>query len=211
MKLRLSAWALIAANAVPLLGCLLFGWEPGVILALYWIESAIIGFSTWAKLLALPAVPLPKRLFNGAFFTVHFGIFMFVHGVFVAAFVFDGQHHFMGPEGVTRLPRVVFGTYASWGLMALVISHGVSYVQNFWLKERNHLDLSQVLGAPYVRIFTMHFTLILGFFAVALIGSSAIVVALLVALKTVVDLKAHERERRKASLPVPVTNGPADL
>jgi hypothetical protein len=42
-KYSASAWALIAANALPLLGVLFLGWDTFSIVALYWVENVIIG------------------------------------------------------------------------------------------------------------------------------------------------------------------------
>jgi hypothetical protein len=42
-KYQESAWALIAANTLPLAGVLLFGWDAFSIVALYWVENVIIG------------------------------------------------------------------------------------------------------------------------------------------------------------------------
>jgi hypothetical protein len=42
-KYRASAWALIAANTLPLFGVLFFGWDTFSIVFLYWVENVIIG------------------------------------------------------------------------------------------------------------------------------------------------------------------------
>ena len=38
-----SAWALIAANVLPLLGVLFWDWDAFAIVALYWVENVVIG------------------------------------------------------------------------------------------------------------------------------------------------------------------------
>lgn len=38
-----SAWALVAANVLPLIGVLLFGWDTFSVVALYWVENVVIG------------------------------------------------------------------------------------------------------------------------------------------------------------------------
>lgn len=42
-KYRASAWALIAANSLPLFGVLFFSWDTFSIVFLYWLENVIIG------------------------------------------------------------------------------------------------------------------------------------------------------------------------
>jgi Family of unknown function (DUF6498) len=46
---RASAWALVAANVLPLVGVLLWGWSAFDIVALYWVENVIIGVITSLK------------------------------------------------------------------------------------------------------------------------------------------------------------------
>jgi hypothetical protein len=48
---KLSAWALIAANAVPLFGVLFLGWDAFAIIALYWVENVIIGMVNVLKMI----------------------------------------------------------------------------------------------------------------------------------------------------------------
>jgi hypothetical protein len=57
--------------------------------------------------------------------------------------------------------------------------------------------------APYRRIIVMHLTIIFGGWLVLLLETPAPALALLVALKTVVDLRAHRREHAKPATPSP--------
>ena len=82
MNLRTSTLALLAANAIPLVGVALLDWSAFSVLALYWLETAIIGVFTLLKIATCRANAIQK-LFLMPFFCVHFGGFMVVHGVFV--------------------------------------------------------------------------------------------------------------------------------
>ena len=42
--------SLVLANLIPLAGTLFFGWSSGVIMVLYWFETAVIGFYSILKL-----------------------------------------------------------------------------------------------------------------------------------------------------------------
>src|SRR5438105_3002112 len=94
-----SAAVLVAANLVPLVGVLLFGWSLATILVLYWAESGVVGLLNIPKILlargdlrvgrgdvslALPMLDgsggLLLRLFLSVFFLVHYGIFWLAHG-----------------------------------------------------------------------------------------------------------------------------------
>lgn len=202
-----SAGFLIAANLVPLLMVLFAGWTLGEILALYWLESAVIGLFNILKMLSAPrAVPegdisvrVPfilsflGRLFMCAFFAVHFGGFMAVHGVFLVAII--RKFGIMGPD--TDLLRFVLGL--KWAVLALAASHGFSFVVNYLGGERNAASAQALLAQPYPRIIVMHLTIILGMFLMFFVGRSAAILVLFAALKIGVDLGAHLKEREKFS------------
>ena len=80
--------ALTAANVVPLFGAIFWGWEAFNIVLLYWAENLAVGFYNILKI-AFAKVPHPSahlgKLFLIPFFTVHYGGFTAVHGVFVLA------------------------------------------------------------------------------------------------------------------------------
>jgi hypothetical protein len=104
-----SALVLLAANLIPLVGVLFFGWSLITILVLYWIENGIVGFwnvpkialardSMLSRLLESPdaaasrstGTPSALRVLSvlpslglALFFLAHYGIFWVVHGVFV--------------------------------------------------------------------------------------------------------------------------------
>src|SRR5215510_13515421 len=101
MLLHPSTLLLVAVDAVPALGVVFWRWDAFVLLMLYWMDSAIIGFWTIARIAALPSAPM-GRLFGddrpaarsplgvAAFFVLHSGIVMGVHLLFLWA-VFAGD------------------------------------------------------------------------------------------------------------------------
>jgi len=104
---------------------------------LYWMETAIIGF--WHILRMILSVKWPA-LFLGPFFCVHFGGFMVGHFVFLWS-IFSGpwKARVHGPWDF--FSQVVMGTGLWIPLIALFISHGVSFYLNF-LKKSDILDAS---------------------------------------------------------------------
>jgi hypothetical protein len=104
-----SAIALLIANAIPIIGVLLFGWSLITILVLYWLENGIVGFWNVPKIAlaqgpmiprrsempetapgvvaraALGRLQLIPRAGLSVFFLVHYGIFWLGHGIFVFA------------------------------------------------------------------------------------------------------------------------------
>lgn len=92
--LRPSVLILVAANLVPLIGVIAWGWDAFVLLMLYWLETAVIAFWTIVRIATLPRDALGKIRYEGsdqtpsplglaAFFTLHAGIFMGVHFLFL--------------------------------------------------------------------------------------------------------------------------------
>ncbi|MBT4581660.1 MAG: hypothetical protein HOD07_06320, partial [Gammaproteobacteria bacterium] len=75
----LSSLALLVANLIPILGVLLYDWDIGEVMLLFWAESAVIGFY---NLLKLGKVSGWAVLFYGPFFVGHYGGFMAGHLLF---------------------------------------------------------------------------------------------------------------------------------
>lgn len=192
-----SSLALIAANLVPLAGVLLFGWSAGHLMALFWAESAVIGFYTVLKtivvgrLAAIVAVP---------FFVGHFGGFMAIHFMFIYYFFIRGLQA-AGPEPGVR--EALLGVFIPmWpALAAFFVSHGVSFVVNF-VGRREHAGatVAAVTGAPYKRIMVMQFAIIIGGWIVMALNNPVPALVLLCVLKTVVDLSAHRKEHSKPAM-----------
>lgn len=189
----LSSAALVVANLIPLVGVLAGGWRVYDVLVLFWAENVIIGLYNVVKLLAVGAVRGERGAFPlAAFFTVHYGIFAAVHGAFV--FTLFGP---AGGEPEQMARAVVSDASLFVPLAALVLSHGVSFVANFLVGgEIGRVRTGQLMAAPYARVVVLHVTLIFGGFAVAAAGAPVAALALLVALKIVVDLAAHVAEHR---------------
>lgn len=179
---------------MPLVGVLFLGWELGTIMVLFWAENVVIG------VFAILRVALVARwagLFLVPFFTFHYGIFTTVHGVFVFTL-------FASDLGVADLTRVILPAVA-----ALIVSHAVSFVTHFLLGGERAAILARkeapnsLMFAPYRRIIVMHITILGGGFLIGYLGSPVWALALLVVLKTAMDLRAHVNERERAAAPPP--------
>src|SRR3989344_5925394 len=168
-RLSISEIFLILTNLIPLFGVLFYHWSLFSIFILYWLESAIIGFFTILKMLSSKkrvAIQTPLALNDSllkglkiafvGFFMLHFGGFMAVHLVFIFAIAigFSGLSH-LGTM-IATIPTILLA------LLALILSHGVSYYFNFLKKEREKYSPLQLMFAPYPRIVLMHFILIIG-------------------------------------------------
>jgi hypothetical protein len=204
--MRLSLIALLLANLVPLFGALVDGWSIYEIFALYWSESVVIGGYTLLRVLSGgdPSAPMQwrLRLVICAFFTFHYGLFLLVHSVFVQLFLGPGglDHGGMPIDAPMRLLSAAASSSHGLGLLALIASHGVSFVTNFLGRERAEADVSRIIFSPYRRIVTMHLVLIAGGFVTMLTNAGAVLLALLVIAKTIADALAHRAEHRPAQM-----------
>lgn len=180
---------LAAANLVPLAGVLLWGWDAFALIALFWMENAVIGALTVLRLLAAsPAEPASwaAKLFLVPFFCFHYGMFTSMHGMFV--FEFLGKRRYD--------PLAVAGDYGLWlPLAALAASHLFSFFWNYLHRgEFRRVSLKEVMLQPYPRVMVLHLAIILGGFAAMALGSPVWALLVLIALKIGLDLKAHLKE-----------------
>lgn len=198
--LKPSVIVLIAANFIPLWGVLFRGWDVSNILHLYWAENVAVGVVTVLKILSNgeESASLPAKVFLAGFFTVHYGFFCFGHAMFVfGGLLSDGPSFgFPGERALDYL--------SSHKLLVLgfFLSHLFSFFVNYLGKgESQRLNPGQVMFQPYQRIVVLHLTIIFGGMAVLALGSSAVLVAILVIGKTLGDLFFHTKEHKDAVAP----------
>ncbi len=228
-----SVVLLVGFNLVPLVGVVFWGWNVATILVLYWAENGIIGAHNVPKMLLARGPDVPGQGFARAasaptgsgpasrigsviFFLIHYGMFWFVHGIFVFTLPFfvggvttavDGgldlsPGAFPGPDGFgdPLSPVVRSGpdlAAVGWAVLGLAISRIASFLINF-VGCREYLAVSPAaqMFAPYGRLVILHMTIILGAFVSLMLGSPVGAIVVLVILKTAVDLALHLREHR---------------
>ncbi|KAB1192500.1 hypothetical protein GJR96_03230 [Haloferax sp. MBLA0076] len=211
--------ALVAANAVPLVGVVWFDWSLKALLVAYWLESGVVGLLNVPKILAasgsgdggatitasingqqvdLSPPEEPRDEFHvyasnvpiAGFFAMHYGIFWVVHGVFV--WTFDA----FAVGDVGGVPLLPVGIAAG----ATLLSHGGSFVVNFVGREEYRtISPGKQMSEPYRRVIVLHLTIILGAFLVASSGAPAAALVVMVVVKTVLDVAAHLREHARAT------------
>lgn len=216
-----STLVLLAANLVPLFGVLYWHWDMFLIMILYWMETAIIGF--W-HILRLIIEAKWFALFLGPFFCLHFGGFMTGHCIFLFALFgkdWSGKIHGL-PDFVEQ---VLLGQGLWVPFLALFISHGVSFVLNYyrdlkvettgvsavsvdptqpeWAQKLGTKanSLNEIMTAPYRRIIVMHLTILFGGFLSMILSRSWPALVLMIALKTGADMASHVRKNFKAGPP----------
>jgi Family of unknown function (DUF6498) len=217
----LAAALLVITNLVPLGGVLFLGWDLLLVLALYWAENGVVGVINVLKILLAEgtgtgadtapsspyrmtvngrAVQSMTRLGTAGFFCLHYGIFWIVHGVFVFTFL-PAMTGLGTPGAVPADPFVGFPTVDvplfGAGVVALAISHGVSFWTNYiGRREYRTLSPAEVMAQPYGRLVIMHLTIIVGAFVSIFLGTPLGSLLVLVGLKTALDLLFHLRQHR---------------
>ncbi len=170
------------------------------IIILYWMENLVIGVWNLAKLFVVGLMNSTNRvtglfsaLFYMIFFAIHYGSFMFGHGIFILVlFGMDQQR-----QGL-EVPVTIFGDMVS-PIIALMLSHGISFFYNFLgKKEYLKTNLQNQMGQPYLRIFVVHVTIIFGAFAVQFMNEPLLALLLMIALKIGVDIITHLKERARS-------------
>lgn len=193
--------ALIAANLVPVIGVIFFGWEVFPLVFLFWSENVIIGvFNAGRMLVAQPssAAGWAGKLFLVPFFCFHYGMFTFVHGMFVLALFGGGTGRPHGPPGAEMFLRVIRDYHLMWAVLGLFVSHGVSFVTNFIRNgEFRRVNAGQLMGQPYGRIVVLHIAILGGGLLMAKLKSPTAGLVLLIVLKILLDVSAHLAERKK--------------
>ena len=185
-----SIWSLVLVNVIALIVALVGGWGLIDLMALYWVQSVIIGISYFARILQLERFstehfqlndkdvdPTPETKRQTAFFfLVHFGFFHVGYLVFILA------------EGEGASP---------WGLglaacaVAFAINHYFSYRYHVEVDRRGTPNIGTLMFTPYLRVVPMHLTIVFG--AITL-GATGILV--FGGLKILADVIMHVVEHR---------------
>jgi hypothetical protein len=193
-----STWSLLASNLFVIVLAVFQGWSVMTVMLIYWIQSMIIGFFTFVRMLTLkefttegmkrdnkPLKPTTaNKIFLALFFAFHYGFFHFGYLAFIVAFSTIG-----------------LGTLISGGELLIIaviffVNHMFSFLYNRERDLKRKPHLGRIMFFPYLRIVPMHFTIMVGFLAGA---TGALVIFLL--LKTVADVAMHVVEHERIKLP----------
>jgi len=197
---RLALAGLVAANMVPIILALLFRWNLGDVVMFYWWENIVVGIYAIARIAMARGGGREMtmvKFFVVPFFTFHYFFFCFVHVIFLRLFfvsggLFDsrfGESPFV--DSFSDLTAILPDA-GIIGLIALFVSHGISFVKNYVLAGEFKKSVAMLeMFRPYGRIVILHVCIILGGFVVFLAGSPMPMVILLMIAKTILDLVSH--------------------
>ena len=139
----------------PLIALVFFDWGIDELVLFYWMENLIIGLGVLIRLL-ISAVGGRKwsGLFIVPFFTLHYGIFCFIHGLFLIEF-FDP--HFTGLWIFLALSAALEGVLIVTGF----VSNGAYKTE----------EPQKLMMSPYGRIVIVHLAIFGAAFSASALGS----------------------------------------
>ena len=194
----LSVLAAIGFNLVPIIGVLFWGWSAFALVFLYWLENVVIGGRTLLSMLLNGALTksLPAALAMSVFFTIHYGIFCYAHGVFVNL-MFGGAYSSSDLIATARALLAEDKGLGS-GFLSITLWQVVLFVLFIVRGEVMRTNARELMSAPYPRIIMLHLVIIFGGGLVMMLGEPIAGVVLLALLKTAFDVAETTGWRPKA-------------
>ncbi len=194
----ISTWALLGSNIWVLILYLKDGSDLGTILVVYWIQSVIIGFFNFIRIINLKEFSTEGFLVNGRaveptrktkiqvawFFAFHYGFFHLIYAIFLIVV-------FIAPKNSGTISlSLILGSAA-----ILFANHLFSFFYNR-NRDTGEENIGQIMFLPYARILPMHLMIIFGIFLKGTIG-----MIIFMFMKTIADLTMHIFEHKKLKLP----------
>ncbi len=190
------AWVSFAADLLPVIGVIVFGWGAVPLVALYWLENLVVGafnvLRMWATGLA-GVSRLFGAVFMSGFFTIHYGMFCFVHGVFLRSFdaVSGDAGQFGGSSGMESPVGLVNWALSSGPQLPLFVAAIIGVNALFFafdfIGRRQYEDSNsaKLLFQPYGRIVTLHIAILLGGGLAVALGQPLLGVLFLIVLRVI--------------------------
>ncbi len=186
------AWVILAVDLFPIWAVLTLGWGAAPLVFLYWLENLIIGAVALAKMIAASVrehvIGALGLLFIGPFFVFHYGMFCFVHGVFVSSFAnmnTSGGPSFPTPVGLVQ-EALQSGASMPTFVLAIIALQIFLFVQDFILRgEYRESSIDQEMMKPYGRVIVLHIAIFAGAFAMVALGEPLWGVLALILLRAI--------------------------
>lgn len=208
------SWVSLGVDLLPIIAVFAFGWGATPLVALYWLENLVIGAFTILRMIgtALASlVSLAMALFMVPFFFFHYGLFCFVHGVFLRLFA-GGED---GGDTMAPLPLIgwALGTAPEmlWFVAAIACVSALYYIVDFIGRGEFRTSNPQVeMFSPYGRIVTLHIAIILGAGVAFTLDEPLLGVLLLILIRVVFGIVTNVMRRRKRDAQVSASASTAD-
>jgi len=187
---------IFAVNMLAVVGVAVFGWSALTLVLLYWVENLVVGAFNIPKML-MSGISSGRTgalacLFLVPFFVVHYGMFCFVHGLFILALFGQGLESGMdfGMSGLAQavMQHIQTDRAMFWGVIVMLAFHAYLFLR-YWIGARRWetSDPFTQMFAPYSRIVVVHLTIMIAGIPVMLLGQPMLAVLALALLKTAAE------------------------
>jgi len=196
------ACLILLVDLFPLIAVIWFGWRAEALLFLYWLENLVIGGA------ALYRVLLKARMTGqggwqlpflfGPFFVLHYGLFCYVHGLFLHVFAALSQAAepaFLGPPGLIDRALDSGQHMPVFIGMILALELILLWRDNLLSQSHHPSSLLAEMVAPYGRIIVLHFALFAGAACLILLGSPLVGVLGLILLRAAWGVYQTQKRR----------------
>lgn len=187
-----SVLLLLVSNIAVIILAVVQKWELSTTLWIYWLQSIIIGFFNFLRILILknfsvenykinnqPATnSVSTKLFTAFFFAFHYGFFHFIYAFFLMVLIKEQNIAIMS----VGLGGAVFFT-----------DHFFSFLHNKKADEESKPNIGKIMFSPYTRIIPMHLIILLGA-GLFLTSQNQLLLIFFLLLKTGVDIISHVRK-----------------
>lgn len=202
-----SGLGILASNELVIFFAMREGWNLQEMMGIYWMQSVIIGFFHFFRMLLLRSFSTEGFTSNGTrvaenvagkwstaiFFAIHYGIFHLVYGIFLLGFLTSDADVDGGASGINPTSGGPMGmSWFALSVLTFFICHAYSFYQNVRSDRERRPNLGMMMFLPYARIVPMHLTILLGLQA----GSKIHSLLLFSSLKTAADYVMHVVEQR---------------
>ena len=207
-----SGIGIIITNVLVILYAVIDDWDPGSMMLIYWVQSVIIGFFHFFRILLLRSFctegftsngqPVPEtakvKWSTALFFAVHYGFFHLIYLFFLLCISSQGAGDEIADDvAPTEEGGIPLGLLSVIGFF---LGHGYSFYQNVKADLKRRPGLGTMMFLPYARIIPMHLTIIFGNMIAIIFGdmiaASKVTVLLFSTLKTGADYLMHIVEHR---------------
>lgn len=194
------SWVSLGVDLLPVIAVFAFGWGATPLVALYWLENLVIGAFTILRMIGTAiasVVSLAMALFMVPFFFFHYGMFCFVHGMFIRAFAAGEDGGAFEP---VSLIQWAVGTAPEmlWFVASIIVISALYYVFDFLLRgEYKTSSPPAEMFSPYGRIVTLHIAILLGAGVAFSLNEPLAGVLLLIFIRVVFGMLLAVQRRRK--------------
>jgi len=214
------AWVILGVDLFPIIAVFVFGWGAAALVFLYWLENLVIGGVALARMIAASVSRTLWGLlgiaFLGPFFVVHYGMFCFVHGIFLVGFTEIGggiRNDMPAPMAIVD-GALNAGAYMELFLWVIIALQAFLYVRDFiWRGQYRETDVGEEMFKPYGRVMVLHVGLFVAAGAMAAYGEPLWGIVGLIVLRAIwgVFLTMRRRMRLDGDLPQQKVDGPSPI